>query len=363
MIRVLHIFHEMANGGVENFIMNYYRHIDRNKIQFDFLTSVEHSGYFDEEIKELGGRLFRAYPLNKNPMRNYLDIAHIVKENGYDIVHRHTGSAFGYLDLRAARLGGAKNLILHSHNNVARTPWLHKPCKMLLEIDCIKLACSKEAGVHLFGKDADFQVINNAIDCTAFQFSQDIRYRLRRENGIPGDAFVVGHVGRFEYQKNHKKLMSVFASFRKIQGNAKLVCIGDGSLLEETKLYAAEIGIDQDVLFLGNRSDVPEWMNTFDAFCLPSHYEGFGITLVEAQANGLSCVTSKGVVPDAVNVSGNVHFLDLDTPDEQWATEIAVMSGRDSSAVEQVIHAGFDISNEARSLQEFYEHILNGRGC
>ena len=119
MIRVLHVFYEMSNGGIEHFVMNYYRHIDRSKVQFDFLVSVERSGPFDEEIKALGGKVHHAYPLKKNPLKNFFDIARIVRENGYSIVHRHTGSAFGYYELWAAKRGGAKRLILHAHNNSA----------------------------------------------------------------------------------------------------------------------------------------------------------------------------------------------------------------------------------------------------
>ena len=125
--------------------MDFYRHIDRNKVQFDFLTSVDEKGYFDDEIQKLGGKLYRAYPLKKNPIKNYLDIMRIVKENKYNIVHRHTGSAFGYYDLRAARRGDAKHLILHSHNPQVGKPILHFISEKLLKIDCIPVACSKEA--------------------------------------------------------------------------------------------------------------------------------------------------------------------------------------------------------------------------
>ncbi|MEI3219553.1 MAG: glycosyltransferase [Lachnoclostridium sp.] len=174
MVRVLHIFHNMGNGGIENFVMNYYRFIDRQKVQFDFLTSVEDQGYFDEEILSMGGKIFHAYPFRKNPIKNYKDIARIVGENNYTVVHRHTGSAFGYFDLRAARRGGAKIPYYASSASHAGNKIVHNISKNLLKIDCIKFACSKEAGEFLFGKDEkNIIIINNAIDAEKFCFSAE----------------------------------------------------------------------------------------------------------------------------------------------------------------------------------------------
>ena len=133
MIRVLHIFHEMANGGVEQFVMNYYRHIDREVLQFDFLVSTESEIMFEKEIKELGGRIYYAYSPQKNMVKHFNDISNIVRKNQYQIIHRHTGSAFGYFDLHAAKAGGAGNLILHAHNSSAGNVWLHNLSKKNLE--------------------------------------------------------------------------------------------------------------------------------------------------------------------------------------------------------------------------------------
>ena len=245
----------MANGGVEHFVMNFYRNIDRSEVQFDFLTSVESDGYFDEEIRALGGKLYRAYPLKKNPIRNYFDIAHIVQKNHYDIVHRHTGSAFGYFDLRAARHGGAKHLILHSHNPQAGKPILHSVFDMFLKFDCIKFACSREAGEFLFGTGAEFEVMNNAIDCDKFEFDSAIRAQVREELGI-ADSFVMGHIGRFEMQKNHEKLLEIFYEILQKRPNSCLVCVGVGSLMDNRKEQAKRMGIYDKVRFLGSRNDV-----------------------------------------------------------------------------------------------------------
>lgn len=357
MIRVLHIFHEMANGGVEAYVMNNYRNIDRTKIQFDFLTSVDKPGYFDEEIKELGGRLYRAYPLKKNPFKNYYDIARIVRENKYQIVHRHTGSAFGYFDLRAAKKGGAEHLLIHAHNPQARTPIVHKLVRNFLPFECEKLACSEAAGDFLYGKGAKFTVLTNAIDCKKYSFSKTAREEVRKEWGVE-DSFVVGHIGRIEQQKNHKKLLEIFAEVLKIIPNSKLVCVGDGTMRGEIQEYAKQLNLKNHILFLGTRDDINRILNGFDVFCFPSFYEGFSIVQIEAQSNGLQIVASKDVVPAESNITGNVTFVPLESGDDEWAKVVVeVPRQRDLSACDKVICNGYDLSTAASKLMKYYFSI------
>lgn len=358
MIRVLHIFHEMANGGIEHFVMDYYRHIDRTRVQFDFLVSVETEGYFDQEIQSMGGVVYHAYPLKKNPARNYFDIARIVRENHYDIVHRHTGSAFGYFDLRAARHGGAKHLILHSHNNQAGNQPLHVFSNVFLKIPCERLACSREAGEWLFGSKQDFKIINNAIDCDKFQFKNATRNRVRKELQLE-DKLVIGHVGRFEDQKNHFRMLKIFKTVLDKCPNSVLVLIGTGSLQEQCIESAFNLDIRNHILFLGSRTDVPELMQAFDLFLLPSVYEGFPFVLVEAQASGLTSVASTNV-PAECNVTGNVRFIDLERTDSEWAEYILECrnSEHDRSKYADVMKKlGYDINQNARTLCAYYEAI------
>lgn len=358
MIRILHIFHNMGNGGIETYVMNIYHHIDREKIQFDFLTSVDEQGYFDNEIDNLGGRLFHAYPFKKNPVRNYLDIAHIVRENGYQIVHRHTGSAFGYYDLRAAKHGGAQGLILHSHNPQAGKPLLHIFCNIFLKVKCTKLACSQEAGEFLFGKSAKFTVLKNGIETKKFAYSENFRKKYRTEWSTENFS-VIGHVGRFENQKNHFRLIDIFSELCTVNPNYILVCVGEGSLQSEIKGYAEKLGVIDNIRFLGGRNDVNHIINAFDVFCLPSFYEGFGITLIEAQANGLHCIASKDVIPEEANVSGNVTFVSLDECDETWAK--AIINGtteRDFSALNKIKKEGYDIEETSKELLGLYQSLV-----
>lgn len=361
MIRVLHIFHEMANGGIEHFVMNYYRHIDRERVQFDFLVSVDGKGYYDDEIEVMGGIVYHAYPLKKNPLRNYMDIARIVKENNYQIVHRHTGSAFGYYDLRAAKHGGAEHLILHSHNNQAGNRTLHFLSKVLLRTDCERLACSKEAGEWLFGKGKSFLVINNAIDCEQFRYSNTERKKIRDFLGLER-KFVIGHVGRFEEQKNHTFLLQIFSELLKVNINSVLLCIGTGSGLENIKNKARQLQIADKIIFLGSRSDVDKIINVFDIFLLPSKYEGFGITLLEAQANGLKCYTSKDVVPKTVNVTDSIEFISLDKSGKYWAERIlSSNNSRNMNDFDKVVAAGYDINRKAKELCVYYQNLINSK--
>ncbi len=356
MIRVLHIFYEMSNGGIEHFVMNYYRHIDRSKIQFDFLVSVDGKGYFDDEITQLGGKIYHAYPLKKNPIKNYFSIAKIVKTYNYKIVHRHTGSAFGYFDLRAAKFGGAKKLILHSHNNQAGNNLLHHISKIILKTSCEELACSEKAGRWLFGKKSNFLIINNAIDFDKFIFNDYIRQDIRKKFNID-NKIVIGHVGRFETQKNHIFLINLLEYIVKSNPNCILMLVGSGSLHDHIKQIATEKGLSNNIIFLGDQSNAAIYYNAFDIFCLPSNYEGFGITLLEAQANGLNCITSKGVVPESVNVFGNITYLSLDENLSVWAETILKHTFRNFINSNEIKNSGFDIKSNAELLNSYYLNL------
>lgn len=357
MIRVLHVFHEMSNGGIEHFVMDYYRNIDRSCIQFDFLVSVDTEGYFDAEIKKLGGKIYHAYPFKKNPIKNFFDIAKIVKENNYQIIHRHTGSAFGYFDLKAAKFGGAKGLIMHSHNNQAGNMLAHNIANIFLKVPCHKLACSKEAGEWLFGKDAKFSIVNNAINGQAYEFDSVERIKYRKVYGL-SDSFVIGHVGRFEEQKNHHFLLQIFQAILNIKNNAVLVLVGDGSLMSEIKSEAKSKGIINNIIFMGSQQETSKLYNLFDVFVLPSKYEGFGITLLEAQTNGLCCFASAKVVPQTVNITGNVKYISLEEAPEKWADEIVCSCARKNVSLNHIRQAGFDISENAKRLLEYYKSLI-----
>lgn len=359
MVRVLHIFHEMANGGIENFVMNYYRFIDREKVQFDFLTSVDEPGYFDEEIKSLGGRIYHAFP-KKNPIKNYQSIASIVKEQKFSIVHRHTGSAIANFDLLAAKHGGASTLIAHSHATQAGRKWLHYLARSLCKVDAVEYACSEDAGKWLFGeKDYEagkVQIIKNAIDAKRFAFNSERRNEIRKIQGLK-DEFVIGHVGNFNEAKNHSFIIDVFYEIQKNNPKAVLWLIGDGVLRKRIEEKVEKLNIKDKVIFWGIRKDVADIMQAMDVFIFPSLFEGFGIVALEAQCAGLRCFVSDGSVPKEIDIVGNTKFISLLTDTKEWAEIINDFfdAGEDRTiGYKRVKEAGFDIRDAAKDLERRY---------
>ena len=360
MIRVLHIFHNMGNGGIENFVMNYYRAIDREKIQFDFLTSVEEEGYFDEEIKKMGGHIYHAYPKKKNPIKNYFSIAKIVRDKGYDIVHRHTGSAISNIDLLAARHGGAKILISHSHATQAGKKWLHYFARIIFRVKTEEFACSKEAGLWLFGKkdvkNGKVQIINNAIETQLYRFNEDVRREVREKKNAK-DKLIIGHVGNFNEVKNQTFIVDIFDTIQKKYDNAELWLVGDGEWRGKIESKVEKLELQKKVVFWGKCNDVSSIMQGIDVFLFPSLHEGFGIVLIEAQCSGLYCLASTDTIPKEVNITGNVKFVSLNESAETWGKEIEKISRKDidrESGYKHIKDAGFDIKDAAKDLERRY---------
>ncbi len=360
MVRVLHIFHNMGNGGIENFVMNYYRAIDRDKIQFDFLTSVEEEGYFDEEIKKMGGHIYHAYPKKKNPIKNYFSIAKVVRDKGYKIVHRHTGSAISNIDLLAAKHGGAEILISHSHATQAGKKWLHYLARIIFRVKTEEFACSKEAGRWLFGEnDAEngkVQIIKNAINAEKYSYNSELRKKVREDHKIQ-DKFIVGHVGNFNEAKNHEFLIDVFYEIQKENDNAVLWLIGNGKFRQNIEEKVENLDIKNKVIFEGERENVNEFMQGFDILIFPSVYEAFPIVLIEAQCAGLKCYVSKEAIPPEIDITGNLDFVSLEKDALFWGNiiieDIKKKMNRNDGYL-CIKNAGFDIRDAAKDLERRY---------
>lgn len=366
-VRVLHMLHSMNRGGAETMIMNYYRHIDRKKVQFDFLLTFQGKSDYEEEILALGGKIFHITPLTIKTMRAYLkDIERFLKEHPeYRIVHSHNSSK-SVFPLRIAKKCGVPVRVSHSHNmflgNSICSPKeilrkvLREPLK---KVSTHNFACSKDAAIWLYGEknweEGKVKVLPNAIDVTNFSYNMDIRCAHRKQFNLE-NAFVVGHVGRFQKQKNHVFLLDIFAEIAKKQSNAYLVLVGDGPLRESMQKKAERLGITDRIIFTGVRGDVPELMQMMDTFVFPSLFEGLGIVLVEAQAAGLPCFTSKNVVPEEVKATKLLQFVSLDENAEHWAN--AVLKDKDkfirADRTEEVKKAGYGIVEAAKKLQKFY---------
>jgi glycosyltransferase involved in cell wall biosynthesis len=308
MQRILYINGgRMMNGGIEAYMMNYYRHLDRTKFQIDFVVHGFERGIQDDEIEKLGGKIYRVPVKSKNPLKNYLALKKILKSGEYKIVHSHM-DAMSVVPLKIAKKCGVPVRIAHSHNMAHLT---NNPLKIKLNDMAKKnlpasathlFACSRGAGEWLFGAENKnrVEIIPNAIDVEKIAFNARIRQEIRRELKIADDEICVGHVGRFEYQKNHEFLVEAFAELTaKNCGKFRLILIGDGSLKESVRNLCEEKNISRLVTILDGRNDVWKFYNAFDLFCLPSHFEGLPVVLVEAQDNGLKCLVSDKVPREA----------------------------------------------------------------
>ena len=316
-VRVLQIIGIACNGGVESVILNYYRHIDKSKVQFDFVVHNNPSENFVREVKNGGGRLYEVTPYMKNVFAFTYEIYRIVRDGRYEIVHSNMNS-LSVFPLFAAWLAGAKIRILHNHTTDTKAEGLRTLLKRVLR-PLAKLfankywACSELAAKWMYGEravsDGKITIIPNAIDLKKFAFNQEKRDRLRSQLGIK-DELVIGHVGRFMKQKNHDFLIDIFAAVVKEKHDAKLILIGEGPLEHEIKAKVTRLSLEHNVLFLGVRSDVADLYNVMDIFVLPSFYEGLPVVGVEAQANGLKCLFSEHVTRES-RLLQSTEFLEL----------------------------------------------------
>lgn len=352
-IRILHVVTYMGRGGLETMLMNYYRCIDRSKVQFDFLVHRDFEGDYDDEILSLGGRIYHVPQLNPISLQYLHELDIFFAEHGeYRIVHSHLDCMAG-IPLRYAKKHGIPVRIAHSHNSSQAKDWKY-PLKLFYKRNIPKhatnlFACSNIAGSWMFGKKV-FRVLNNAIDVTSFTFDPQARKTAREELGIPGDVLVLGHVGRFTAVKNHSFLLRVFAG---LSQNTRLLLVGDGELHMEAEKQAEQLGIGNRVLFTGVRSDVNRLLQAMDVFAFPSLYEGLPLAVVEAQAAGLPCLISDKV-PIACKVTNLVKQLPLEEDVWRKAVMEAVTLPRENT-YQQICDAGFDIHKNAAWLQNFYE--------
>lgn len=368
-IRVLQILGIVAGGGVEAVIMNYYEHIDRTKVQFDFIVHNDNKIDITPKVEAMGGRVYKVTPYYKNPIAFMYGIYKVIRNHHYRIVHSNMNTLSAF-PLFAAWLAGVPVRILHNHSTSSPGETKRNIMKYILRpfarfFANHYLACSQLAAVWMYGKDlADsgkVTVINNAIDLSKYAFHPEKRKTLRKALGL-GDEFVIGHVGRFVFPKNHVFLLDAFAAALKKKPHMVLLLIGDGPLRPKMEEKAQQLGIGAQMIFLGLRSDVQDLYNAMDLFVLPSHYEGLPVVGVEAQANGLSCLFSTAVTRET-KLTKNAVFFDLSQGAERWAEKIVSCTGERNMEVEQEMReAGFDIDASALKLEHMYEQMSTEGG-
>lgn len=315
---VAQIMGKWIGGGVESVIMNYYRHLDHTKVQFDFICDEDSTRIPYDEIKKLGGRVFLVPKYQKLPQ--YLEaLEDLFCKNQYRIVHSNVNT-LSVFPLYAAKKAGVPVRISHSHSTSNPKEWKRNIIKNILRPFSKKyatdyFACSELAGRYLFGDKAFDQgkvkIIHNAIDLDKFKFDPNARKKLREELGIDEKTTVIGHVGRFVKQKNHDFLIDVFKEYHTENPDSKLLLIGTGPLEEKTKAKVEKLNLSDPVIFLGQREDTNKLYSVMDVFCLPSLYEGLGMVLIEAQMNGLPCLASDEV-PREAKITENIDFIIFD---------------------------------------------------
>lgn len=350
----------MDRGGVSSVIMGYYLNINSDMIQVDFIVHGDRIGERDSEILQRGGRIYRVPQKSVNLIENYKQIKRIMLEGKYDIVHSHADSGNAYI-LKIAKKCGIKVRVSHSHNtdytieNRIRIIYNEIQKRKIRQYATHQWACSKPAGEWLYGRKSVFEIIPNAIDTNRFSFNTTIRETIRREYMLD-NRIVIGHVGRFDFQKNQKFLLNVFYEAAKKNEELSLVFIGEGkdkTILEEK---VRQLGLQDKVLFLGQRGDVNCLLSIFDVFAFPSQFEGLGVAVIEAQANGLHCVVSEHV-PAETNITGNVKFLPLVT--SIWVEELLKTYNRDEDGKKKIIDHGYDINCVAGLIQKKYLEMVN----
>lgn len=363
MIRVLQVVTQMHRAGLETMLMNYYREIDRQKIQFDFLVHRDGTYDYDDEICRLGGRIFHISPITVRGFTSYLkELNHFFSvHTDYKIVHCHL-DAFSGFALRAAKRAGVPYRIAHSHNNGFDKNKKY-PIKMLSK-KTIPLyathfwACSPEALKFMFPRvrtDKNTAIIPNAISTKQFLFCRNQRQTIRKELNVE-NLLVVGHIGRFCYQKNQEFVVEVFAQLHQMHPESVLLFIGTGDDMDKIRHKVHQYALTESVRFLGVRNDVSSLLSAMDVFLLPSFFEGFGIVLLEAQANGLPCVAADTISP-FVNVSGTICWKSLKNSALQWAQELLRINRKEhikELQVESFEQSEFDIAVAARKLENRY---------
>ncbi|MCD7855839.1 MAG: glycosyltransferase family 1 protein [Clostridiales bacterium] len=368
-IRILHENVIMDPGGIEALLMNVYRHIDRDKVQFDFMGHRPDHAFYEDEIEKLGGKIYRTPKFSPFPggYRKYIGaVEGILKEHPeYKVIHCH--AELNLWPLKAASKLNIPTRIAHSHNakttvNLKYFFFLYE--KMFIKKYCTHMfMCSTPAGEWTFGKKAvsegRVKFIKNGIETERFEFNEAVRAEKRRELGL-GNKLVVGHVGRFMEQKNHTFLIDIFSEIHRLKPDSALILISDGRLMDDIKKKVKDKGLENSVMFLGNRGDVNELMQAMDVFLFPSLWEGLPLTGIEAQTAGLPIVMSDVITPE-VCITENTYMMSLKKTAEEWAEKVLEVC-RDTKRIntrQQIIDAGFDIRTTAAWLQDFYIRHYN----
>jgi glycosyltransferase involved in cell wall biosynthesis len=373
-IKILQFTISNARGGDTQYVLQNWKFIDKNRFQFDFVTASKTLD-FSQELTAQGCKIhYLSCRANDNEVQFTKEINQILDE-GYDAIHLHTSYWTGFLVEKLAYERNCPNVIIHSHNTMIDQSNLQKreECianheyykhKLPLEYGTKFCACSRLAADWLFGEQIPrrrIQILHNAIDLPLYSFSPAVRKEYRQNWGLDG-CFVLGHIGRFTYQKNHSMCFEIFRKVYQKFPHARLILIGDGELETNIRQQVKESGLESKVMFLGKRSDVPQLLQAIDLFLLPSRFEGLPFSLIEAQAAGLKCFTTTAVSAEA-KITPNLEYLSGNV--SEWVDRILqAADGYDRTGSDCFItQAGYDLRQQIKLIEKLYSGQDISRDC
>ncbi len=359
MKKILYVGYTPNMGGIERFLLNICKNIDRRKFEISFLIFKDEKVYNQDELEKMGCNFFEITKRKKNYIQYCKDLKDVYNENEFDIIHFNLMTFCAFEMIVLAQKYSTARLIIHSH-----TGGLNKKYKRTIIFDKIgrffvrnipyeRIACGRKAGKWLF-RDKDFTVLNNGMEIEKFGFNLQNRIEIRNKLKVNENTKVFGHVGAMFFVKNHKFLINVFYEYQKMERNSKLILIGDGFLKSNLEKQIQKLKIQDKVVFLGIRDDVEKIYSAMDIFVMPSLFEGFSIALMEAQINGLKCYTSNNISEEC-DVTGNTFFLPLERNSKYWAEKIyKTGNSRDKNAMNKIPNQ-FKIEKMVDALMKIYE--------
>lgn len=365
-VRVAHVVGKMVGGGLEATVLNYYRNIDRSKIQYDFLVDSDSTLIPRDEIEKLGGKIILIPPY-QNQVAYQRELYKLFKEKNYKMVYSHMNT-LSVFPMFAAWRANIPIRVAHNHSTAGGGEFKKNLMKYTLRLfgkifPTNLCACSNFAGKWMYGnksmKSGQVQVWQNALDIDAFIYSKEKRATVRKKFNIE-DKFVVGHVGRFIHQKNHHFIIEIFKEIHDKNSQSVLMLIGEGNLVPEIKAKVEQLDLKDSVIFTGNRNDVADLYQAMDVFILPSFYEGLGMVAVEAQIAALPTLCSDQV-PEEARICDDFYYLSLNDSAKCWSEKILEI-GRNHirlNMCEQAVYAGYDIKIAAKKMTDWYCSLLN----
>ena len=355
-------------GGVEKFILTYCQNLISDELKFDFLISAKRCALEDEFMKI--GKIFSITISHKrHPIKFKNELKRIIDSNNYDGIWLNDCSLNSIHYLKIAKKCGIKTRIIHSHNSKNMDNSLKGIIRYLIHCKnklCIKnvatdfWACSVPAAKFFYSnliKNKNIKIINNAVDVEKFKFSTDIRQQYRKKMNLE-DKYVIGHVGRFHFQKNHEFIINICKRLFEIEKNAVLLLVGNGENFEQIKNLTKKMKIEDKVIFLGLRNDVDKIMQAMDIFILPSRFEGLPIVGIEAQTSGLPCLFSDNITKE-LGIAENVEFLSIEDI-QTWVDGLKKYSKIEidrEKAKENITEKGFNISKQIIELRAYFDKL------